>query len=147
MSKKTLHFVVVFVLATIVAAAGILFFANTALKPAGTNVGAVKIVKAIDLSGKWESTVSKTGATFSAEIKDNTVLVEMSANDGFSGLWYGTFDILQPGQNLITSKFIDDPEHFVLSSAKTKDFIYDKESLVFDFSVMGTRTTVEMKRV
>lgn len=115
--------------------------------PAPTTPGLVKIVKPIDLSGKWESVESKAGTKFVTEIKNNTVHIQMYANDGYTGLWYGTFDILQPGANTMVSKYIDDPDHFVLSSAETKEFLYQGDSLIFDFSMMGTVTTIEMKRV
>lgn len=120
---------------------------NTKTPPAPTSPGLVKIVKPIDLAGKWESGESKIGTKMVAEVKNNTIHVQMYVNDGYTGLWYGTFDILQPGQNTISSKFIDDPDHFVLSSAETKDFLYQQGSLIFDYSVMGTVTTIELKRV
>lgn len=113
-----------------------------------TQQEAVKIIeKPVDPSGKWESATSKAGTKMVAEVKNNTIHVEMYAADGYTGLWYGTLDFFQPGQNGQTSKAIDDPDHFVLSSAETKEFIYQDDTLVFDFSVMGTRTTVAMKRV
>lgn len=102
---------------------------------------------AVDLSGRWESNASKAGTKMVGQIKNGTIHVEMYADEAYTGLWYGTFDILQPGEKTLTSKYIDDPAHFVLSSAETKDFTYDSGSLKFDFSVMGTRTTVEMRRV
>lgn len=102
---------------------------------------------AVDLSGRWESNASKAGTKMVGQIKNGTIHVEMYADEAYTGLWYGTFDILQPGEKTLTSKYIDDPAHFVLSSAETKDFTYDSGALKFDFSVMGTRTTVEMRRV
>jgi len=108
---------------------------------------AVKIVKPIDLAGKWESVESKAGTKFVGEVKDNRVYIQMYVSDGYTGLWYGSFDILQPGQNTINSKAIEDDDHFVLSSSETKEFLYQKGSLIFSFSVMGTTTTIEMKRV
>lgn len=119
---------------------------NSGTEP--TKTQAVKISMPVDLAGKWESTTSKTGTKMVAEVKDNTIFVEMYVNDGYTGLWYGTFDILQPGQNTIVSKFIQDNQnHRALSTAETKEFLYQGQSLIFDYSVMGTRTTVEMKRV
>jgi hypothetical protein len=112
-----------------------------------TQTEAVKISKPIDLAGKWESAESKIGTKMVAEVKNNTIHIQMYVSDGYTGLWYGTFDILQPGQNTVVSKFIDDPDHFVLSSAETKDFLYQKGSLIFSYTVMGTMTTIELKRV
>lgn len=113
-----------------------------------TQTDAVKVSMPVDLAGKWESEVSRvTGSKMVASVKNNTIHVEIYANEGYTGLWYGTFDILQPGEKTITSKAIDDPNHLVLSSSETKDFLYQGQSLVFDYSVMGTRTTVEMRRV
>lgn len=103
--------------------------------------------KSIDLSGEWVSVENKAGTKFVGHIKNNTVHIEMVADNAYTGLWYGTFDILQPGAKKMVSSAIEDEEHFVLSSAETKDFLYQNGSLVFDFSVMGTRTTIEMKRV
>jgi len=111
-----------------------------------TKTNAVQISMPTDLGGKWESETSDTGSKMVAKVENGTIFVEMYVNNGYTGLWYGTFDILQPGDNVMVSKFIDDPSHFALSSAKTKEFLYQKGSLVFDFSVMGTRRTVELKR-
>jgi hypothetical protein len=93
------------------------------------------------------STESKAGTKFLGHIKDNRIHVEMYAAEGYTGLWYGTFDILQPGVTTMVSSAIQDENHFVLSTAETKDFLYQKGSLIFEFAVMGTRTTIEMKRV
>lgn len=150
MFKKLLS-VILLLAALAIVFTGFMFFTapgvhKTATEP--TKTDAVKVSMPIDLAGKWESTTSKAGTKMVAEVKDNTVFVQMYANDGYTGLWYGTFDILQPGQNVMNSKAIeDDQNHFVLSTAETKEFLYQKGSLIFDFSVMGTRTTVEMKRV
>lgn len=109
---------------------------------------AVKVKMPIDLTGEWQSVESKTGSKFLGHVKDNTVFIQIYANDGYTGLWYGTIDILQPGENVVVSKFIEDNQnHFALSTAKTKNFLYQNGSLIFDYTVMGTRTTVEMKRV
>lgn len=109
---------------------------------------AVKVSMPIDLAGKWESTTSKAGTKMIGEVKDGKIFVQMYANDGYTGLWYGTFDILQPGQNTVVSKFIEDnQDHFALSTAETKEFLYQKGSLIFDYSVMGSSFTIEMKRV
>jgi hypothetical protein len=134
-------------LAALAAVCGILAF-SPENPPAQNNkdVPAVKIVGPLDLSGEWISAESSAGTKFLGHVKNNTILVEMSAGDGLSNLWYGTFDILQPGKNVVVSSAIEG-DVFYLSSAKTKDFLYQNGSLVFDFSVMGTRTTIEMKRV
>jgi hypothetical protein len=120
---------------------------KTTPSPTPPAVGAVKIVQPINLAGEWQSVESRAGTKFVGHIKNNTIQIEMSATDGFATLWYGTFDVLQPGEKVMVSKAIDDPQYFALSSAETKDFLYQDISLVFDFAVMGTRTTIEMKRV
>lgn len=151
------HWIIATLVAVLLIAGGLLINSfrtdETSGKPAQNNVNvpAVKIVqppKPIDLTGEWTSGESTAGTKFLAHIKNNTVLVEMSATDGFSNLWYGTFDILQPGEKKMVSKAILDDNVFVLSNAETKDFRYqDDGSLQFDFSVMGTRTTITLKRV
>lgn len=148
MSKKLLR-VAVFVFMLALAFVATMYFLtpeNSAQGPV-QKADAVKVSMPIDLSGKWESAVSKAGTKFVGDIKENKIFIEMYANDGYTGLWYGTFDILQPGTNSMVSSAIQDEDHFVLSTAETKEFIYQKGSLVFEFSVMGTRTTIEMKRV
>lgn len=139
--------ITIFALAIIAAVAGVFFFAPIDHKSNDTNVPAVKVSMPVDLSGNWQSVESRAGTKFVAEIKDNRVFVQMYAADGYTGLWYGTFDILQPGNNLMVSKAIEDDDHFVLSIAETKDFLYQNGSLIFNFSVMGTTTAIEMKRV
>lgn len=114
--------------------------------PASSTVGAVKIVKPVDCTGEWASE-EKNGSRFVAHVKNGVIHVEMQVAGGFTGLWYGTFDIFQPGQSGLISKALNDPKYLVLSSADTKEFVYQDGSLAFDFSVAGTRTTVELKRV
>lgn len=101
--------------------------------------------KATDLSGKWQSE-EKAGSKFVGTVKDGKIHIEMVVAEGYTGLWYGTFDYLQPGQKKIMSKAIEDESHFVLSNAKEKEFLYQGKSLIFNFEVMGTRTAIEMKR-
>lgn len=110
------------------------------------NPTAVKVQTAIDCTGKWQSETSKLGTKMIAEVKNNTIFVQMYSNNSYTGLWYGTFDILQPGKVETVSKAIQDPEHLVFSTAETKSFLYQGGSLIFDYSIMGVRTTVEMKR-
>lgn len=146
---KKIAFLVALVVLTIVAGTSIAYFAFPPSKTTNsvTTTSAVKLSMPVDLSGKWESAIDKVGTKMFAKIENNTIYIEMSVNDGSAGLWYGTFDVLAPGKNSIDSTFIDDPDHFVLSSAESKEFIYQGGSLVFDYSSMGIRTTVEMKRV
>lgn len=147
---KKLISVAAFLALIVAVVTAVMLFTMPSQKNAGTEptkTEAVKVSMPIDLAGKWESKTSKAGTKMVAEIKNNMIFVEMYANDGFTGLWYGTFDILQPGQNTVNSKAVNDVDHFALSSADTKEFLYQGGSLVFDYSVMGTRTTVELKRV
>jgi hypothetical protein len=154
-TKSILFYVAAYIL-TMLAAVGLVMMLDKADGPEHTyteyppSVATTTVINtptAIDLTGRWESNVSKSGTKMIGHIKNGTVHVEMYADEAYTGLWYGTFDILQPGEKTLTSKYIDDPQHFVLSSAETKDFTYDSGALKFDFSVMGTRTTVEMRRV
>lgn len=119
----------------------------TEYQPSVTATTTINTPVAVDLSGRWESNTSTAGTKMVGQVENGTIHVEMYADQAYTGLWYGTFDILQPGEKTLTSKYIDDPAHFVLSNAETKDFTYDSGALKFDFSVMGTRTTVEMRRV
>lgn len=108
---------------------------------------AVKVSKTVDLSGKWESQKSTVGSKAVVEIRNNTVLVQFYMNDGYTTIWYGTFDVLQPGQKTMVSKAIKDDGHFALSQDDTKEFLYQNDGLIFSFKIMGTRTTMELKRV
>lgn len=104
----------------------------------------VKIVKPLDLNGKWKSDKPKVTAV----VQNGTIEVESITEDGgFVRWWYGTFDNPQDGKVGVTSKGIEDPDKFYLSSAETKDFVYDKEMLKFQISMMGVTRVVEMKRV
>lgn len=146
--RRALRFFVIAMLLMIVVGAAIRLSqepASVTKDPQVTQTQAVKMSVPVDLTGEWRSVEGSKGKMI-ATIKDNTIHVEMVDTQSFIGLWYGTFDILQSGQKEMISKAIDDPKHFVLSSAKTKAFLYQNDSLVFDYSVMGVRTTVEMKR-
>lgn len=134
--------ITIFVLAIVAAVAGIFFFAPVENKSNDTNVPAVKINAPVDLNGKWKS----DKPAFEAEVKNGTIEVSMVLVEGYSRFWYGTFDNPQPGTNEVVSKGIDEPGKFYLSSAETKNFLYQNGKLVVDFSVMGTTTAVAMSR-
>lgn len=157
-TKKIVGYCIIFVLTMLAAVGAVTLLDKTELfggpehtyteyPPPVTTTTTINTPTAVDLSGRWESNTSTSGTKMVGQIKNGTIHVEMYADQAYTGLWYGTFDILQPGEKTLTSKYIDDPQHFVLSNAETKDFIYDSGALKFDFSVMGTRTTVEMRRV
>ena len=104
----------------------------------------VKIVKPLDLNGEWKSEKPSVVAT----VQNGTIEVQSILEDGgYARWWFGTFDNPQDGKVGVTSKGIQDPDKVYLSSAETKDFVYDNGMLKFQISLMGVSKVVEMKRV
>jgi hypothetical protein len=104
----------------------------------------VKIVKPLDLNGEWKSTNPNVIAT----VQNGTIEVQnILEGGGYARWWFGTFDNPQDGKVGVISKGIEDPDKFYLSSAETKEFVYDNGMLKFQISTMGVSEIVEMKRV
>lgn len=111
-----------------------------------TQTSAVKVTQPVDLVGTWKSDKPKVVAT----VLNGTIEVESTTEvGGYVRWWYGTFQNPPVGQYGVTSKGVDDADKFYLSSAETKDFVYDPKDKIlrFQISVMGVTTVVEMKRV
>lgn len=98
---------------------------------------------ASDLSGTWVA--ENNGATFTAEIVDNTISVTMSRADTSMLYWYGWFDPnALSGDTVVSNKLdIDKP---VLSQVDIKQFSIGDGVMTFDFTAMGNTTTVELSR-
>jgi hypothetical protein len=148
--KKLLRLAVIFTLLGVAITAINWFVAlpdKSMHEPGSVQTSAVKVVQTVDLNNtKWRSENPKVTAT----VQNGTIEVESVTEDaGFARWWYGTFDNPRDGKPGITSKGIDDPDKFYLSSAPTKDFVYDPqlEMLRFSISMMGITKVVEMKRV
>lgn len=115
-------------------------------EPGSTQTSAVKVAQPVDLNGTWRSEKPKVTAT----VLNGTIDVESITEDGgYVRWWYGTFDNPPAGKHGVTSKGVEDPNKFYLSSAETKDFVYDPQNklLRFQISMMGVTKIVEMKRV
>ena len=94
-----------------------------------------------DLTGKWMGHIKETA--FIVEIKDSTVTVRMAKNGSSMLYWYGKFLNTATVGDVITSHKLD-INKAVLSSADSKDFAVNQDTLTFDVSAMGQTTTVEV---
>lgn len=154
MFKKLLRLAVIFTLLGVAVTAIGWFVAlpdKPMREPGSVQTSAVKVVKKVDLNNtKWRSENPKVTATvLNGTIEVESITEDPDGSKGFVRWWYGTFDNPRDNHPGVTSKGIEDPDKFYLSSADTKDFVYDSKSemLRFDISVMGMTKTVEMKRV
>lgn len=106
---------------------------------------AAKIVFPVDLTGTWKTT-DKTKLVITAKIEQNAIDMKMGDETTQSNYWYGSFENPISDPAVITSKVLDNGQLY-LSSATSKDFNYKDGKLTFQFSALGTTSTLEMIRV
>ena len=113
------------------------------VKPVDTQAVAAAKGKPGDLSGDWE-TKSDAKVKFTAEIQAGTILIHIVEKGDALAYYYGTFTTADE-YNVFHSKAIDDGK-FVWSNAKEKDFLWQKDSLIFEYRMTGAVFSIELVR-
>lgn len=103
-----------------------------------------------NLNGTWVSVADNSSPvpSFVAEVKDGTILINMTMSNDTGLYWSGTFESSAVDTHKITS--VGNVEHMKTSlfgsSAKTKEFTYEGGSIRFTFSIMGVSHVVELEK-
>lgn len=97
----------------------------------------------VDLTGDW-TTKPDARVKFVAEVQSSTILIHMISKGDTIAYYYGTFENPKTS-NVIASTMINDGK-MVWSTAATKQFIYQDESVIFDFEIAGVKSAIELVR-
>lgn len=113
------------------------------IKPVDTQAVAAEKGKPGDLTGDWV-TKSDAKVKFVAEIRQGTILIHMADKGDALAYYYGTFTTADE-YNVFHSKAIEDGK-FVWSNSKEKDFLWQKDSLIFEYRMPGIVSHIELVR-
>ncbi len=100
-----------------------------------------------DLTGSW-STQANPDFTMTAVVSNNDIEVTWEAPDTSALYWKGTFNASASEGSTITSDGDTETMSMSLlaSQSESKDFLYDDDKIAFDFTIMGTTTTLYLER-
>lgn len=105
--------------------------------------GVDKEIVTKDLTGKWMGHINETAFTVSVE--NETVTIRMAKAGSSMLYWYGSFqNHAVVGETINSTKL--DINKAVLSSAGSKEFTVNDNSLSFDVSAVGQTKTIEVTR-
>lgn len=107
-----------------------------------TNPSAVNTTE--DLIGKWETT-DPDNPRMAADVLADSITIDLLGPDSSLVYWHGSFSDLRADSNTITSNAIEEGS-LALSTASTKDFVYENGRLSFEITAMGVTKTVQMTR-
>lgn len=113
------------------------------IKPVDKQAVAAEKGKPGDLTGDW-TTKPDAKVKFTAEIQNGTILIHMVSSGDALAYYYGTFTTADE-YNVFHSKAIDDGK-FVWSTSLEKDFLWQKNSLIFEYRMPGIVSNIELVR-
>jgi len=113
------------------------------IKPVDTQAVAAEKGKPGDLSGNWK-TKDDARVEFTAEIHAGTITIHMVDKGDALAYYYGTFTTADE-YNVFHSKAIEDGK-FVWSNSKEKDFLWQKDALIFEFRMPGVVSSIKLVR-
>lgn len=120
------------------------------LASCGTSHGASVSKTAISLTGEWHQVNSNPDGWMTASISGESIQVNLKGRDSSSIFWLGTFETHRRWADKFKVVSIGDQDamrwDITASNEKTKTFTYDHGILSFEFSAVGSTTTVRMKK-
>lgn len=104
-----------------------------------------------DLTGEWHQTKGRPGVVTEAQVSMAGIQIYVEERDGSSSIyWMGSFDS-RPSSNTIVS--VADPDAKAAmsrsifgSGGSSKVFTYKDGALSFEFTMLGTTNTIELKK-
>jgi len=109
-------------------------------------VPATSAPEPVSLSGDWS--YDSEGFSFSGEVVGDEITLNLIAQDSTGLYWTGTFASEATDGEVITSDADTDALAVSLfgSSDPTKDFTFKDGKLTFEFTIMGTTSTVALSQ-
>lgn len=123
-----------------------IIYAVASMPPKAGSVADTNATEVVVLDGAWKST--KDDPKFRSLIKNGTIEVYIVADDTSSLYWKGSFPWNKGDETISSTADREALDGSLLgSNANTKVFLYDGDNIVFDFTIMGTTTTITMEKV
>jgi len=102
----------------------------------------------ISMVGEWHQVNASPDGWMTASISGESIQVNLQSRDSSSIFWLGSFDTGRKSYGKFKVVSFGDQDAMKLdiaaSTDKQKTFVYDNGVLSFDFSALGTSTTVRM---
>lgn len=121
-----------------------------ALVACGSSPGASASKNPVSLVGEWYQINHNPDSWMTASISGESIQVDFRSSDYRSIFWMGSFDtrLKQSGKFKIVSLGDQDAMRWQIaaSTEKQKTFTYDHGILSFEFSVLGSSTTIHMTK-
>lgn len=103
----------------------------------------------VSMIGTWTQTNTE-GTTATAVISNGKISIQISDGDTSGLYWTGTFPVSSiTSQSFSVTSTGDTAEmetSLLASEAKTKTFTYNNGVLSYEFSILGTTTTIHLQR-
>ena len=140
------HIITAIALTLAAALFGTIIYAVASMPPKAGSYSDKNVTEVLVLDGAWTSTDAEP--KFRSLIKNGTIEVFIVAEDTTSLYWKGSFPWNKGDETITSTADVAALEDSLLgSTAKSKVFLYDGDNLVFDFTIMGTTTTITMEKV
>lgn len=121
------------------------------LASCGSTHGASVSTKPVSLVGEWHQVNSDPSGWMTASISGESIQVNLKGRDSSSVFWMGTFDTHKrtASKYKVVSLGDQDAMRWMItaSSESKKTFTYDHGVLSFQFSALGSSTTIHMTKV
>lgn len=106
--------------------------------------------KPVNFIGTWHQVKGNPDFVMTAEISFGSIQINMKTRDGSNVYWMGTFDTDMTDIKHFTMISTGDQDAMAnmifASQDPTKKFTYRDGTLSFDFTIMGTTTTVHLSK-
>ncbi len=121
------------------------------LAACGTSRGSSSGKNPSTMVGQWKQVHANSSGWMTASISGNSIQVNLQSPDSNSIFWLGTFDSNKKPRGKFKVISIGDQDamrwDITASSEAQKTFAYDNGVLSFEFSAMGSSTTIHMVKV
>lgn len=139
--------VVVFLIAGLLVSISV-WIAVAAFKGSNNASAHTKTIAPASMIGKWQENDATNGVIMKATITPGAIQINMVTRDSTSIFWLGTFDSDKDPSKPFKTISNGDTDALKLSimgsNEKTKLFTYKNGVLSFEFSMMGTSTTIHL---
>jgi hypothetical protein len=120
------------------------------LASCGSSHGASVSTKPVSLKGEWHQVNSNPSGWMTASISGDSIQVNLRGRDSSSIFWLGTFDTQKRSANKYKIVSLGDQDamkyKIAASNESQKTFTYDHGILSFEFSALGSSTTIHMTK-
>lgn len=120
------------------------------LASCGSSHGASVSTQPVSLIGEWHQVNSNPSGWMTASISGESIQVNLRGRDSSSIFWLGTFDTHKRSTSKYKIVSLGDQDamkwQITASTESKKTFTYDHGVLSFEFSALGSSTTIHMTK-